>query len=411
MRLKTTLWRVTGLVLCTAVFAGTALAGDNGAPGRSGDAPGQEKKEEQAAQPAQPGNSANAPGQEQKAEVQAKIEVRAEAKAEAAAEAKTESKGQQKKAEQQEAKEEKKAEKAAKPEQAAKAGKAAKPEGSQGQSALAHHHVIVCHRTGSESNPYVVINIPMTAWTHAHSDTTGAHPDLNGRHDILLKDPASRPGSKDGFSKSGCDARAGGTTTTATTTGTTTTSAVTCPGTTQTVTAQVGGYVMHKTGSGKNPYVTIRPSESSAHYDRSKHPDDIIVAGQTITKTIQVAGDCNQAGGQTTTTTTTTTTTAGGGGGTTTVSLAAQTTAQGQPASPGGSSPEASGVAGAVSPGQAGQAAQPAGGVLGETAQAAQALGKTAAGGTLPFTGIPLWVAALIGAALLAAGLTLRRSA
>lgn len=410
MSLKTTLWRVTGLVLCTAVFAGTALAGDNDAPGRSGDAPGQEKKEEQPAQPAQPGNSANAPGQEQKAEVQAQIEVRVEAKAEAAAEAKAESKGQQKKAEQQEAREEKKAEKAvakaAKPDQA----KAAKSDGPHGQSALAHHHVIVCHRTGSDSNPYVVINIPMTAWLHAHAP--GGHPQLNGRDDILLKDPASRPGSKDGFSKSDCESRAGGATTTGTTTGTTTTNAVACPGTTQTVTEQVGGYVMHKTGSEKNPYVIIRPSESSAHYDRSKHPDDIIVAGQTITKTIQVAGDCSQTGGQTTTTTATTA--AGGGGGTTTVSLAAQTTAQGQPASPGGSSPEASGVAGAVSPaqaGQAGQAAQPAGGVLGETAQAAQALGKTAASGTLPFTGIPLWVAALIGAALLAAGLTLRRSA
>jgi hypothetical protein len=395
-------------VLCTAVFAGTALAGDNDAPGRSGDAPGQEKKEEQEAQPAQPGNSANAPGQEQKAEVQAQIEVRAEAKAEAVAEAKTESKGQQKKAEQQAAREEKKADKAAEKavDKEAKPAQAAKPDGPQGQSALAHHHVIVCHRTGSASNPYVVINIPMTAWINAHAP--GGHPELDGRNDFILKDPASRPGSKDGFSKSACEAGGGAATTTTTTAAGTTTSAVGCPGTTQTVTEQVGGYVMHKTGSEKNPYVIIRPSEGSAHYDHSKHPDDIIVAGQTITKTIQVAGDCNQSGGVTTTTTTTT---SGGGGGTTTVSLAAQTTAQGQSAPAGGSSPEASGVAGAISPAQAGQAAQPAGGVLGETAQAAQALGKTAASGTLPFTGIPLWVAALIGAALLAAGLTLRRSA
>ena len=53
------------------------------------------------------------------------------------------------------------------------------------------------------SNPYVVINIPYTAWLHAHSDTTGSHPDLNGNHDKMLKDPASRPGSKDGLLEGG----------------------------------------------------------------------------------------------------------------------------------------------------------------------------------------------------------------
>jgi hypothetical protein len=68
----------------------------------------------------------------------------------------------------------------------------------------AHHHVIVCHRTGSDSNPYVVINIPWTAWSEAHSPETGSHPTLNGRDDILLKNPASRPGSKDGFMKGDC---------------------------------------------------------------------------------------------------------------------------------------------------------------------------------------------------------------
>src|SRR5687768_5634668 len=79
---------------------------------------------------------------------------------------------------------------------------------AQGRSAEAHHHVIICHRTGSDSNPYVVINIPWTAWSEAHSPDTGSHPDLNGRHDIMLKDPASRPGSKDGFSKDDCEAPA-----------------------------------------------------------------------------------------------------------------------------------------------------------------------------------------------------------
>jgi hypothetical protein len=68
-----------------------------------------------------------------------------------------------------------------------------------GRSAEAHHHVIVCHRTGSATNPFVVINIPLTAWNEAHS-----------KHgDIKIKDPASRPGSKDGITKEDCRAAAG----------------------------------------------------------------------------------------------------------------------------------------------------------------------------------------------------------
>jgi hypothetical protein len=104
-----------------------------------------------------------------------------------------------------------------------------------GRSAEAHHHVIVCHRTGSASNPYVVINIPLTAWHEGHSK----HPAIDGRSDILLKDPASRPGSKDGFTKSACAAEttaapaaATGTTTAAHTTSTTTTTTSTTTTTT-----------------------------------------------------------------------------------------------------------------------------------------------------------------------------------
>lgn len=51
-----------------------------------------------------------------------------------------------------------------------------------------------------------------------------------------------------------------------------------------------------------------------------------------------------------------------------------------------------------------------AGGVLGAVASPQQGTEATATGGTLPFTGIPLWVAALFGAGLLATGLVLRRA-
>lgn len=74
-----------------------------------------------------------------------------------------------------------------------------------GSSSAAHHHVIVCHRTGSASNPYVVLNIPWAAWSGAHDPgSSHAHPALDGRADSLLADPASRPGTKDGFTAGDC---------------------------------------------------------------------------------------------------------------------------------------------------------------------------------------------------------------
>lgn len=89
--------------------------------------------------------------------------------------------------------------------------KSAHPKGQNadagGGSSQAHHHVIVCHRTGSASNPYVVLNIPWTAWSGAHDPASShAHPALDGRVDGLLADPASRPGAKDGFTAADCAA-------------------------------------------------------------------------------------------------------------------------------------------------------------------------------------------------------------
>lgn len=96
----------------------------------------------------------------------------------------------------------------------AESAKAAVPQDpSRGRSAEAQHHVIICHRTGSATNPYVVINISVRGWLHGHR----THPPLDGRSDILLKDPA-RPGEKLGAAACGVGqaaaaARADGTTT------------------------------------------------------------------------------------------------------------------------------------------------------------------------------------------------------
>jgi hypothetical protein len=66
-------------------------------------------------------------------------------------------------------------------------------------------------------------------------------------------------------------------------------------------------------------------------------------------------------------------------------------------------------VAGAESPTSAESDEQPASGVLGEVSPE-EAVAETATSGTLPFTGLPLWVAALLGIALLGTGLVLRRA-
>jgi hypothetical protein len=262
---------------------------------------------------------------------------------------------------------------------------------SLGRSAEAHHHVIICHRTGSDSNPYVVINIPTTAWNEAHSDTTGSHPDKNGRHDLMLKDPASGPGAKDGFTKqSSCGAPAV-TTVTAPTVKTETT---VCPPSVRTETVVTG--LLHATGAlnadGSRKFVEISPSTSSAHFDASKHGDQAMTEQRTVT--VAAAGSCESVPPVSNVAPTLVQS----------PTLVASVTAQAQPQG---------GVAGAVAAPAAKAPkpakAQPAGGVLGAVASAPEAIGEVASG-TLPFTGMPLWIAALLGGALLAGGLVLRRS-
>jgi hypothetical protein len=121
---------------------------------------------------------------------------------------------------------------------------------AQGRSEEAHHHVIICHRTGSDSNPYVVINIPWTAWSEAHNPASShAHPPKNGRVDIMLQDPAPGPGTKNGFTSDDCPA--GGPSPTTTTGGPTTTTTTGAPTTSTTgAPTTTGGVSGETTGGG-----------------------------------------------------------------------------------------------------------------------------------------------------------------
>ncbi len=287
--------------------------------------------------------------------------------------------GQAKKSEQADAKAKAKAKRSATPAERQPAAKPAKatptpaqksepksarrseqPSGSRGRSAEAHHHVIICHRTGSASNPYVVINIPWTAWTEAHSPHTGSHPDLDGRSDIMLKDPASRPGSKDGFTKASCGTPAppprapvDG-----------------CPnleGMQATVPAGMvkdahGNCVAHAASVKSvttTTAITVQQLETKSHSAAVKTAESSKAAARVTTETKAPVADVLRE------------------------STPAKKAANEQAGS----------------------------GVLGAVASAPEAVAQTATSGTLPFTGLPLWVLALFGGSLIAAGLAVRRAA
>jgi hypothetical protein len=258
-------------------------------------------------------------------------------------------------------------------------------------AAVEQKKVYICHATGSSTNPYVLIHVSKHAeWAHTrHQD---------GR-DIVLGETLT------GSCPSAPPAPAAVAPAQQTQTQSCTTQ--------QQVQVVVG--VKHFIGpkdSGR--YVIIHPNANSSHYD-DKHPDELVYE----TRTISVAAPCPTttpaapAAVQEQQTTTTTAVAAQ----TETVVPPTQTTAA--PAAP---------AAGGVLPAQTAQTAQSApaatapaqGGVLGAQATIAPKA-KPASGGVLgttgriassrlPFTGIELWIFALVAAALIAAGATLRRS-
>jgi hypothetical protein len=296
-RPRNALWGVVAAVVAAIAFSGSAVAGNE--HGNSGNAPGQQKKQaaQQSAQTSH-GNSANAPGHKKQKHSQktassgATVSSHGKAKGHVKANAHSHSSVQT---------------------------QSSAP--TKHSPSTAGQKVLVCHRTGSATNPFVVISISINGWNNGHSKHAG---------DILLGPSTPGPHSHDA---SRCPT--GGTTSTTTTTTPSTTST-----TTQSTTSTT-------TGS-----TTTTSSTSST---------------TTSTSTTSTSTSTTTTGSTTTGSSTTSTSTAAG------AVLGAQT------GKPSGSS-----------------------GVLG-------AIARTATRGSLPFTGLPVWVPALIGLVLIGLGLALRR--
>ncbi len=203
--------------------------------------------------------------------------------------------------------------------------------------------------------------------------------------------------------------------------------------------------ICHATGSSSNPYVRISPSASGVFHGHLGHQDgrDIVPPftwkGQTYSENWDANGMAIYNAGCTAPATPATATPAASASGTPTASAngTPAASANGTPTAsvngtPTGTAP-ATAASGAVlgtqatlapaassptaTPAAAGGVkgavvalkptkAKPAGGVLGTTTR----LGGTIAATRLPFTGLPLWIFAIVAAGLIGIGLTMRRA-
>jgi hypothetical protein len=172
---------------------------------------------------------------------------------------------------------------------------------------------------------------------------------------------------------------------------------------TRTETVTTPGYVLHHTGSKTNPWVKLKYNAHSAHV-AGKHADDVVVAPQTATRTVTVPAACEsstQASSATQSSTASETQATSAG----VVSATQALTGTAAPATQAGA---VLGATATLTPAKAAAkpAAKRAGGVLGATAR----IGSAVASKNLPFTGLPLWIFVAVAAALVGAGVLVRRA-
>jgi hypothetical protein len=161
---------VLAVVVAAIAFSGSAAAWDG--HGNSGNAPGQQKKQE--AQQAAHGNSANAQGHvkqkhaKKTASSGAAASVHAKVKAKGRAKVKTHSSVHVQASVQ------------------AQASVQTQAPVKTKHSSTAGEKVLVCHKTGSAKNPYVVISISINGWNNGHSKHAQSRrePLRERRHDL-----------------------------------------------------------------------------------------------------------------------------------------------------------------------------------------------------------------------------------
>jgi hypothetical protein len=195
-----------------------------------------------------------------------------------------------------------------------------------------------------------------------------------------------------------------------------------CTTTLETVTKEIPLGIWHKTGNG---FVLIHPSLNSAHY--SKHADDQVAGYETVQETIAVpAATCSSTESSKVVSvkivslSSTSTSTSSNVSSSTSTSTSSKTAVSNTTGASTKSTKTSSGVAGV----HATKTSKSAGGVLGAQKTlsrpkpsaggvlgATTRLGHSVASGTLPFTGLRLWIVALVALGLIGFGLLGRRLA